>query len=235
MTNIIKFYSVPGHQGPTPIPASVRIPLWYKEISKYGGSNNLKDLRLSNDRGVDSSTLSIKTCSPTFDAMASGYYFVMPEDVLVKVDEKGIPKISWQSQEMIMLRLPDHEYPIPPGYHSISFAFRMMYGIKTSPGTSCLITHPLNQYELPFLVPSAIVDTDKKMAPIDIRFVMKRGFEGVIKKGTPLFQIIPFTRESWTMEMDDVIFEDEMWEHEKRRTVLHSYYTKELQQKKEFN
>jgi len=231
----IKFYRVDGHNGPSPVPASKIIPDWYKEISKYNASNNLKDLNLGNDRGIDSSSISIKICSPTFDAYVSGDYFVMPEDVLVKIDDKGIPRLSWESNELIMLRLPEIEYPIPPGYHTISFSFRMMFGIRTSPGTSCLITHPLNQYELPYLVPSAIVDTDKKMAPLDIRFVLKRGFEGLIKQGTPLFQVIPFTRESWQMEDNDSMFESEMWEHEKRRTMLHSYYTKELQQKKEFN
>jgi hypothetical protein len=234
MTQTIKFYAPGNNGGPEPIPASTRIPTWYKDISKYNASNNLKDLNLSNDRGVDSSAISIKTCSPTFDAFVSGYYFVMPEDVLVENDNEGIPRLSWGSDQRIFLRIPNIEYPVPPGYHPISFTFRMMYGIKTPPGTSCLITHPLNQYELPYLVPSAIVDTDKKMAPIDIRFVLKMGFEGVIKQGTPLFQVIPFTREKWEMEIDNSIAEEEMWEHEKRRTVLHSYYTKKLQEIKEF-
>ena len=31
---------------------------------------------------------------------------------------------------------------------------------------------------------------------------IKQGFEGVIEKGTPMFQIIPFKREDWKAEFD---------------------------------
>ena len=63
---------------------------------------------------------------------------------------------------------------------------------------------------------------------------MRKDFQGVIEMGTPIMQIIPFKRESWTMEIDESIRDEEMWEHEKRRTMLHSYYTKVLQEKKEY-
>lgn len=232
--NWIKFYPNEGTQSITPVPGTGMVPEWYKDTSKYVKSNNLKDLKLENHQGVDIVSISIKLCSPTFDSFTSGYYFLLQEDVLVEHDENGVPRMSWNSDEFILMRIPMLEYPIPPGYHPIPYSFRMSFGVKTSPGTSCLITHPLNRYDLPFLVSSGIVDTDKKMPPADIRFVLKQGFEGIIPKGTPIFQIIPFKRESWTMEIDESIRDEEMWEHEKRRTMLHSYYTKVLQEKKEY-
>jgi hypothetical protein len=88
---------------------------------------------------------------------------------------------------------------------------------------------------LPFYVPSAIVDSDKKFPPADIRFVLRRDFEGIIKEGTPIYQLLPFTRESWKMEIDNSIKDEMLWEHENRRTYIHSWYTKQLQQPKEFN
>lgn len=234
MTNKIKFYYSQNENALPPVPGNTMVPDWYKETSKYFKSNNLKDLKIDNDRGVDIVSISIKVCSPTFDAFTSGYYFVLDEDVHVGYDENGVPRLSWESENFILMRIPNLEYPIPDSYHPIAYSFRMTFGIKTSPGTSCLITHPLNRYDLPFLVSSGIVDTDKKMPPADIRFVLKRGFEGIIPKGTPIFQLLPFRREPWEMEIDNSIKDEEMWEHEKRRTMLHSYYTKELQEKKEY-
>lgn len=234
MTNKIKFYHANNLDVLDPVPGTNMVPEWYKDTSKYLKSNNLKDLQIENQNGVDIVSISIKVCSPTFDSFTSGYYFLLQEDVFVQNDENGVPRLSWNSEDFILMRIPTLEYPIPLSYHPIPYSFRMSFGIKTSPGTSCLITHPLNRFDLPFLVTSGIVDTDKKMPPADIRFVLKKGFEGIIPKGTPIFQIIPFKRESWEMEIDDEIKDEEMWEHEKRRTMLHSYYTKQLQEKKEY-
>jgi len=229
----IKFYRV--GPGPDPIPAKLTIPQWYKDISKYNESNSLADVKLDNRNGIDSSAISLKVCSPTFDAFASGYMITLAEDILVEINDKGVPEISWKSEFFTINRMPLVEFPIPPFYHPIAFAFRMNFGISTPPGTSVLVTHPFNRPDLPFYVPSAIVDSDKKFPPADIRFVLKRDFEGVIPEGTPLYQLLPFTREAWEMEMDDSIANDLLWEHEERRTYIHSWYTKQLQENKEYN
>jgi hypothetical protein len=229
----IKFYRVGN--GPDPVPAKVNIPQWYKDISMYNASNHLNDINIENNEGLDSSSLSLKICAPTFDAFASGYHFVLPEDVLVEINEKGVPEISWKSKNFVINRFHLVEFPIPPFFHPIAFSFRMMFGISTPPGTSVLVTHPFNRSDLPFHVPTAIVDSDKKFAPIDIRFVLRRDFSGIIKKGTPIFQVFPYTRESWQMEIDNSITEEKMWEHENRRMTLHSWYTKYLHSKKEYN
>jgi hypothetical protein len=67
-------------------------------------------------------------------------------------------------------------------------------------GYSCLITHPFNRNELPFQIFTGIVDSDtfftsEQMS--NIPFLLKENFSGLIKKGTPMYQIIPFKRESW--------------------------------------
>lgn len=229
----IKFYKV--GIGPDPVPAKTVIPQWYKDISKYNSSNSLADVKLNNHDGIDSSAISLKLCSPTFDAFISGYQVLLAEDVLVEINSKGVPELSWKSNFFTINRMPLVEFPIPPFYHPIAFSFRMMHGISTPPGTSTLVTHPFNRVDLPFYVPSAIVDSDKKFPPADIRFVLRRDFEGIIKEGTPIFQLLPFTREPWQMEIDNSITDEMLWEHENRRTYIHSWYTKQLQQDKEFN
>lgn len=233
----IQFYPAPENAGPPPVPAKTLIPQWYKDISLYNVSNSPKDLTLINTgKGTDSSSISVKLCSPTFDSFIMGYHFVLGEDIYVSVNEDtGVPSISWESNNFPISRAPIVEIPIPPGYHPVGFLYRMMYGVKTPPGTSVIVTHPFNRWDLPFVVPSAVVDSDKKFAPIDLRIFFKIGFEGIIKQGTPIFQVIPFTREDWEMEISPELTKDALWQHELRRTYLHSEYTKEYQAKKEYN
>lgn len=219
-----------------PIPAKKSIPQWYKDITLYNSSNNPVNSEVVNyGSGVDGSALSVKVCTPFYDAMTIGYHYVLPEDVEVILNHNGIPSFSWKSNDWIINRVPDVEIPIPPYHHPICFTFRIMFGIDLPKGSSAILTQPMNRNDLPFTIPSGIVDADIKFFPLDIRFFLKRGVEGIIKKGTPIIQVIPFTRESWQMEVDDSILEEKMWLHEKRRTMLSSWYTKNAHSKKEYN
>ena len=66
-------------------------------------------------------------------------------------------------------------------------------------GYSGLIVHPLNRLDLPFFTISGTVDFDTFYYPkvTNIPFYIKKGFSGIIPKGTPMFQIIPVKREHW--------------------------------------
>jgi len=219
-----------------PVPARMNLPQWYKDITMFNTSNSLKDSKVLNTgNGVDGSALSLKTCGPFYDALTIGYHYVLSEDVNVTLDNKGVPHFTWESDEQVVYKVPAIEFPQPPFYHPISFSFRMNYGVQLPKGSSLFFMHPMNRMDLPFFVPSGVVDADTKFAPIDIRFFLKRDFEGVIKKGTPIFHVIPFTRESWKMEVKPENTEDAMWLHEKRRTYLSGWYNKVAQVKKEYN
>ena len=53
-------------------------------------------------------------------------------------------------------------------------------------------------HDLPFTIFPGIVDTDTYYAPVNIPFTMNdQKFEGLIPKGTPIVQVLPFKRESW--------------------------------------
>jgi hypothetical protein len=43
----------------------------------------------------------------------------------------------------------------------------------------------------------AIIDYDKTMHPLFPPGHIKEGFEGILEKGTPMFQIFPFKRNNW--------------------------------------
>jgi len=239
MDKIIKFWpGNPEEKSEPPVPARTIIPKWYKDITLYNRSNSPADAKIINyDQGVDGSALSVKTCGPFYDAMSAGYQYVLPEDITVTINENGTPSITWESENFFINRLPDVEIPIPPFYHPVAFSFRMIYGIELPKGSSVLVTQPMNRFDLPFWIPSGIVDADTKFAPLDIRLFLKRDFEGIVSKGTPIMQVIPFTRESWKMEVDKnkENINERLWFHEKRRTYLHGWYHKHAQVKKEYN
>jgi hypothetical protein len=102
-------------------------------------------------------------------------------------------------------------------------------------GYSAIVMHPLNRVDLPFITMSGIVDFDKSIhAPIgNIPFFIKKGFEGTIPAGTPMFQIIPFKREDWNSEnqpYSDIFWQEKM----KERKSIANIYKKKIWQKKSY-
>ena len=65
-----------------------------------------------------------------------------------------------------------------------------------------MFVHPLNRYDLPFYSFSGLVDTDKHSVVVHFPFIVRKDFEGVIPKGTPIIQAIPIKRENWKSVQD---------------------------------
>jgi hypothetical protein len=77
--------------------------------------------------------------------------------------------------------------------------------IKTPKGYSCLFVSPLNNSDDRFNIIPGIVDTDTFNEEINFPFIINGdkydNFKGVIKKGTPYVQVIPFKRDNWKMSL----------------------------------
>jgi hypothetical protein len=106
--------------------------------------------------------------------------------------------------------------------------------IKTPPGWSCLITHPVGYNNLPIQTMTGIVDTDVLDTPVNSPFMIKKGFEGIIEKGTPMFQIIPFKRSDWKAEYELQKENENMFNIEKLKTKLVSSYGRNLRKAKKY-
>ena len=52
-------------------------------------------------------------------------------------------------------------------------------------------------HDLPFSTFSGIVDTDKHPMCISFPFLIRKDFNGILKKGTPIAQCIPIKRENF--------------------------------------
>jgi hypothetical protein len=221
-----------------PVKALSVLPDWYKDLAGYrsGSSHNKSFLYPVNDRGQDGSDVSTKLCNPLMDAMTSGYIQTLPEDVEVVIDKDERPSLFWQTQVPLIDTRPIVDFAIPKECYPIHFGWKMFWYYETPPGYSLLITHPFNRYDLPFYSPSGIVDSDIWGLPVFFSFFLKRGFEGIIEKGTPLFQMIPIKREDWSLELD--YSEEKYWENktkeEQRRSHITAHYKQSTWQRKNY-
>lgn len=220
-----------------PVKSSLKIPQWYKDMTPYGGhSNNIKDLHPVNDRGSDGSNVSTKLCPPFLDSMLLGYMYCLEDDLLVELDNDGAPILSWQKDIMLVDKRPNVDMAIPEGFYPVQFGIKMNWYYETPKNYSLLSVHPLNRPDLPFYVSSGTVDSDIWGLPFFIPFFIKIGFEGVIKQGTPITQLIPIKRDDWDIKIlkDKKTIEKHKIREEKRRTHVTGHYRKTTWQKKNY-
>jgi hypothetical protein len=112
----------------------------------------------------------------------------------------------------------------------------MHWYYETPPGYSVLLTHPMNRFDLPFLVPSGIIESDIMGIPVFVTFFLKKEFIGTIPRGTPIFQLVPFKRENWENKIcvDEKEINKKDYELENRRSRLFGYYKKHAWRRKEY-
>lgn len=181
-----------------PSPSVSSSPAWLKEMPT---SVQPKECPFKEKRDE-----TIKSCLPFLDAVNAGYTQTLWTDIYIKDDGSSYRHAT--GPEPMIYRSYEHEHriPIPDFYYQHEYAWLMPYLPQTTAGTSCLITHPLNRMDLPFYTLSGIVDTDDDLFVRYGRlpFYIRKGFEGLIPAGTPLFQIIPFLREKWETDLSDI-------------------------------
>jgi len=185
-----------------PKSAIYETPNWYKAIPRF--LNKEKKFKLSLD-AVGNST--IKWCNPFFDSLTAGYFIKLENDIQVELDENGEHFFTWKSGGNGFILTHSKEQisldSIPAGYSKEPYKFTNNWSIKTPKGYSSLFVHPLNRGDLPFYTLSGFVETDGYNVPVNFPFFIRADFEGIIEAGTPIAQVIPIKRESWTSEVLD--------------------------------
>jgi hypothetical protein len=229
------FLNYEGHLTP-PEPAVKHVPEWYKSLAKHGRFNDDKKLQPVNNIGGDGANVATKMCLPFFDAITAGYFYLLEDDLLVELDEDGHPTLSWKNGVMILDKRPTIELVPPNETHPMHYGWRMNWFYETPPGYSVLITHPMNRFDLPFTTLSGIVESDIWGLPVFTAFFLNKGFQGVIPKGTPIMQFIPFKRDDWELHIEDSEADVERHEFkaENRRSLLYGYYKKTAWRRKLF-
>jgi hypothetical protein len=209
----ITFTNTVGFNIEEPKPASKFIPEWYKNTKSY-----LNDEKKPVGDGTTAAT--IKRCIPVLDAITGGYIITLPADVYVSIKEyeaqdaktkkkiKNAPIVKEQTFEWASVGLisfhPISQAPEHPSVKPYAYPkFNNPWAIKTPKGYSTLFVQPFHR-ESVFTILPGIVDTDIYTSPVNFPFVINDpDFEGYIKQGTPIAQVIPIKRDEWNMEIGD--------------------------------
>ena len=177
-----------------PIPASKLLPDWYKNTETYKDGDKRPYLDAHQTRST------IKKCIPVFDSMSIGYFLLLPWDLYIEHD--GIEySFSFAHDASTINFHPNFQANLHPDNKPDTFTFPKFsnpWAIETPPGYSCMIVPPMHRENIIQIFPG-IVDTDKYNANVNLPFfITKNEYTGIIKAGTPIAQVIPFKRESWS-------------------------------------
>ena len=189
----IIFTNTSGTDLELPKPSSKLVPDWYKNINSY----------ISNERkpaGDGTTTATIKRCMPVFDAITAGYIIESPADIFVSIKNEK-QWFEWSDFGLISFH-PIEQAPEHPNRKPFAYPkWNNPWSISTPKGYSTLFVQPFHR-ESVFTILPGIVDTDQYTPPVNFPFVINDpSFEGLIPKGTPIAQVIPFRRESWNMSI----------------------------------
>ena len=212
-----------------PEPASTFMPSWWKEMPVFsGGAKKLNLMPYSN--------VTAKKCFPLLDGMTTGYIATLWADLLV-TDYEGVSGARWTTEAPILEAWETSQtqgYELPQGFTFPVYKYLHGWVIKTPPGYSCLITHPFGHPNLPLRTLTGVVDTDTFNGLANSPFVIQKGFEGIIEKGTPMFQIIPFKRDEWKATYSERSEEESFYEQERFYSKIISRYGRSYRTKKSF-
>lgn len=185
-----------------PKTAASYFPKWHKETNVY----------IDNAPTKIQSGKTFKHCLPFMDALRSGYIHELWADLEIE-SVNNSKSFLWKQKDYELISTKQDGssgmMSIPSGYDKKLYSFNHNLYIKTPPGYSVMITQPFNRTDLPFYALSGIVDTDTNpMFPGGYPVFLKSGFNGIIPRGTPMLQIIPFKRESWISENDPLLLNE---------------------------
>jgi hypothetical protein len=210
-------------------PVKKFVPQWYKDSERFVGGKQFLQT------GVEGNAL--KLCVPFLDALTLGYAVCLHCDILVEQTEFG-PMLKWRGQLPPVVERSKESaktLPVPGGHSEEHFAWIGYTAFKLPKGYSLLWTHPLNRFDLPFTTISGVMDSDSAAEHGgNFPVFFKKDFEGVISRGTPIAQVIPFKRDNWIKEKNPKLLEEAKLNFKLSTTVLYGWYKDNVWKRKNF-
>jgi hypothetical protein len=219
-----------------PYPAVKKLPKWFTEASPYEKTPEFPQDGKLHFRGRNAN-VTFKKCVPLLDSLSAGYIIPLWTDVMVEQNNE-FPEIYWKTRHDVfsLHGAPSREIPAPTGYDQIVYKYHNCWIPQTPKGYSCLITSPLGYNDIPFKAIPAVVDTDSSTLELVFPMWVKKDFEGIVEKGTPMIQIIPFKRDDWDSTFD--YYQDGEYrsivEEKNFNTTMVGHYLKNHHSKKKF-
>src|SRR5438105_2603286 len=177
----IEFHQAEVMRGkiPDPYPASRHVPDWFK------------DLPSDNENGA-----TLKRCPPFLEAMTAGYIIPAPADLRMTMTYTGLGVEG--KYQFLSLHKPA-EYRGAPFTNDRVIKFHNPWIIVTPPDYVCLITAPINRFEMPVVAMTGIVETGIYYKEVQQPMVcsMQPGDVFDLPYGAPMIQVIPFRRDEW--------------------------------------
>jgi hypothetical protein len=208
---------------PKPFPASQALPQWWKDASPYiKGPKNADGKKVIIENFE--SNASFKKCTPMLDFLSSGYIVPLWADVQVRIKDE-FPVITWRVQKNVFELHDGQGVEIPEGYQKTQFKFLNQWVPKLPKGYSVLIIACPGYPNSPFKAMQAIIDYDKTTHALYPPMYLKNDFEGIVEKGTPMFQIIPFKRSNWSSKFSFLEDGQELinWDRDVKSTLVNNY------------
>ena len=203
MDNMIITYRCPPELEPVlprPIPAVLGLPNWFKTMPQKAFSEVLQ-----------SEQMTVKKCAPFIDAMTCGFLLPLIADLHFENGtfswDRDVPAGGLMNYSRSPISFHDNSQVIgTPFFEEDHFVikFSNFWTFEMPAGYSLLITHPFNRHDLPFVTLTGLVDADAYRDNF-INFPAHWHdfeFTGVLPKGTPVAQCIPFKRDAWTARFE---------------------------------
>jgi len=199
-----------------PVPTQKETPDWYKNADRFAKMPNGEYYKAPKevcpypkDGTVDDygRIPTWKACPAIMDAFITGYLFKTPCDLTFTKNSSGYLEVKIENPihaEFCLPRPPMPQFEHPQGYYKHHFAWSADWGMQLPDGYSALFMTPMNRFDLPFLNTTGIVDSDKVNTLGSFPFFIIDGWEGTIPAGTPYLQVLPFKREDWEHEVEDL-------------------------------
>jgi Family of unknown function (DUF6065) len=175
-----------------PVPAKSQQPEWFRKLPPVN-----KEFLNTGDNGQ-----TVKRCMPILDAMNAGWLLPLAATVRIEVSDDGKNVTSgWDFDRSMVSNHSAYQLAGHPKQPQPVCKFHNYWTIITPPGWSCLFVPIINREQPHFEVFSGIVDTDTFTTRVNFPFMMKAP-DGlyVIKKGTPIVQVIPFKRDAFDLD-----------------------------------
>lgn len=185
---------------PKPKPSLSYAPDYFKSLAPQSNQNP--------------SSGTSKRCVPFKEALSAGIIIPLWADMFVSAKSGEISinfPDNFQQPESIAAHQYEQlkDYPLknnPYGKNLLKFINPWV--IETDEGISCMFTSPFNHFETRFKIVDGIVDTDNYYNNINFPFIWTGGDgDFYIPKGTPLVQVLPFKREKYKMQFEEIDIE----------------------------
>lgn len=218
-----------------PKPAKFYVPDWYKKTTSFYNGNKLEIADDFSERKT------IKTCMPFLDIMNAGYIQETWQDLYIEQDGDEIKYATPNGRvEMVYVRDPKQLGMMPrmEGHELFFLNWFRVWNPILPKGYSAIFQHPAYRNDLPFTSVSAIIDSDEYFSGGKVGFFIKKGFQGVIPAGTPMYQIIPFKRDSWESEIVNITEKEQQLIDQQNfntRSTFLGFYKKRYWKRKEYN